>query len=242
MENKMNVDFEEIIKIAEDLDFGVSDDGDNRYCFGKYSSAGQDFSFSLDIKEDMKSFASEVWEYYESYDVSEEASYWIDSSGHGANGAPYEAIEVIADMEECKGFIKEFYKALMGIKTLNILSYDLDVEEFVSFSIDMTTLKKMIIEQINLDTDIVFNDEDISVGIESYETDGRSVCVRIVLKDDEITESLCDKYACEYQDEAILTDAILSTMFKRTSSFEMSDDDDSLKITMSKENYEELID
>ena len=39
---------------------------------------------------------------YESFDVSEEAYLWLDNSGHGKNGAPYDMKDVYEDIEEAK--------------------------------------------------------------------------------------------------------------------------------------------
>ena len=40
-------------------------------------------------------------DYINDFDVSYEAYLWLDDTGHGRNGAPYEMIDVYEDMEEC---------------------------------------------------------------------------------------------------------------------------------------------
>lgn len=90
----------------------VHEDGDDYY-FGMCSSAGHDFGFSIDTGADVAEFAKNVLRYYEDFDVSEEAYLWLDNTGHGQNGAPYDMRDVYNDMEECRGFISELYDLLI---------------------------------------------------------------------------------------------------------------------------------
>lgn len=90
--------------------FSIYHEDGNVYDFGKYSSAGQDFHFSIDTEEDIGSFSYNILEYYNNFDVSEEAYYWLDDFGHGKNGAPYDMRDLYNDMEECEGFIYELYE------------------------------------------------------------------------------------------------------------------------------------
>lgn len=101
-----------IIEIAEQLDFSVhvtSEGSKYTLDFQKYSPAGQDFSFTIEIETecDETDIADKINEYYENYDVSYETYIWLDNTGHGANGAPYEMIDVYNDMKECEQYIKE---------------------------------------------------------------------------------------------------------------------------------------
>lgn len=101
-----------IIEIAEQLDFSVhvtSEGSKYTFDFQKYSPAGQDFSFTIEIETecDETDIADKINEYYENYDVSYETYIWLDNTGHGANGAPYEMIDVYNDMKECEQYIKE---------------------------------------------------------------------------------------------------------------------------------------
>lgn len=94
----------------EEHDFSICFEGNGVYNFGKYSSAGQDFNFSIDIGENQEEFANNILDYYNNFDVSEETYLWLDGSGHGRDGAPYDMKDVYEDMEECKGFIYELYE------------------------------------------------------------------------------------------------------------------------------------
>lgn len=97
---------ERLIEIAEDLGWraekSLNDDGVS-WIFQRYSSAGQDFFFEVEAEE-----SDDVWEvidgidaFVKDFDISYNAYIWLDDSGHGANGAPYDMRDVYNDMEEC---------------------------------------------------------------------------------------------------------------------------------------------
>jgi len=66
----------------------------------KHSKAGQDCHFTLQCdKDDPASVAMAFQELYEDYDVDREAYIWLDSDGHGKNGAPYHMVDVVKDMQ-----------------------------------------------------------------------------------------------------------------------------------------------
>ena len=100
-----------IIEKIKEHDFSVYED-ERGYDFRKYSSEGQDFGFYISKQDTLEAFANEVYRYYEGFDPSEEASLWLDDSGHGKNGAPYRMIDVYNDMVECEGFILELYEII----------------------------------------------------------------------------------------------------------------------------------
>ena len=104
---------EKQIEKIEELGFIVHrDEDDGMYRFSKGSSAGQDFFFEVEPGEDLFDLSENVYRYYESYDVSEETALWIDSTGHGKNGAPYDIEDIVADMKECEQFILDLYNLL----------------------------------------------------------------------------------------------------------------------------------
>ena len=98
----------DLIKQIENADFTI-DVADNGISFGKFSSAGQDFCFFIGVFETLRDFCDEIYNCYSNFDVSEETYLWLDESGHGKNGAPWDMKEVYEDMEECKGFINDLY-------------------------------------------------------------------------------------------------------------------------------------
>lgn len=99
-----------LTNVIEQAGFSIYHEDENCYRFGKYSSEGQDFNFCIDTEGDMSSFMYNILNYYNDFDVSEEAYLWLDEFGHGKNGAPYDMRDLYNDMEECKGFILELYE------------------------------------------------------------------------------------------------------------------------------------
>lgn len=79
---------QKITEIAEILgwsvDFSEPQNGKTDVNFAKYTSYGQDFNFSVELEDDdMEAFIDNIHEYYENFDVDEEAYIWIGSDGHG---------------------------------------------------------------------------------------------------------------------------------------------------------------
>ena len=73
------------------------------------SPAGQDVIHEFTIPENSENpaeaYLANLKENAAYYDPDEEASYWIDSSGHGKNGAPYRLTELVKEME----WVGDFY-------------------------------------------------------------------------------------------------------------------------------------
>lgn len=100
----------EVTKIAEALDWTVETDR-NEFELSKYSPAGQDFNLSVTAKN-ADELIEKLYARYEDFDVSEEAYLWLDDSGHGKNGAPYDMKDLYEDMEACEKMILELHDAL----------------------------------------------------------------------------------------------------------------------------------
>lgn len=95
----------------------VERNGDTIICeFRNYSPAGQDFFFNVWTDGDGSSLAHDIFEYYDNFDVSSAAYLWLDSDGHGKDGAPYDMKDVYEDMEDCAKMIKELYLYVANIK------------------------------------------------------------------------------------------------------------------------------
>lgn len=108
---------EEIIKDSE-WSASVSQNGDRAETvveFETASPAGEDFIASLVIsgKPTVKEIAGELQDYIDSYDPVAEAMPWVDSEGHGKNGAP-DLKELIEDKEYMKGEMKDLLYKLTG--------------------------------------------------------------------------------------------------------------------------------
>lgn len=101
----------ELLDKIEDLDWALTKECDNEYCLYQFSPAGQDFN--IHIKGDnVEELLNSIYQVYENYDVSEETYLWLDDTGHGINGAPYELEDVLEDMKWCENAILELYENL----------------------------------------------------------------------------------------------------------------------------------
>ncbi len=86
--------------------------------FSKYSPYGQDFNFEIDLEdfetetEQCEFLLNAIYEYADNFDPSQEAYYWLDDTGHGKNGAPYEMIDVYKDMVDCRDMVDNLWRVL----------------------------------------------------------------------------------------------------------------------------------
>lgn len=122
---------DKVIELAESLDWNVTVDG-NDVDFQYYTNYGQDCHMNITLAEDFDKFTDEIYSYYENYDVSEETALWIDESGHGKNGAPYDIEDILNDMKEFESAIYELWKKL-NKEALNENSGYMDKEEFMNY-------------------------------------------------------------------------------------------------------------
>lgn len=93
-----------------------SDNGDDwTFEFFKGSPAGQDFSFCAEMEDNnVDSLIDNIYARYSDYDCSEKAYIWLDNTGHGVNGAPYDMKEVYEDMEACQQMMLDLHDALQN--------------------------------------------------------------------------------------------------------------------------------
>lgn len=101
---------------AEELEWTIYKNEDSTEIeFSKYSPFGQDFHVSVDTENDADAFLQNLYNFTNNFDISYEAYIWLDSTGHGKNGAPYEMIDVYKDMEDCLEMTKELLYELEQI-------------------------------------------------------------------------------------------------------------------------------
>lgn len=108
---------ERIVKVAEENGWSVniiSNDASNfTFEFSKRSPAYQDFNFCADMENgDIYSLINNIYEQYNDFDCSEKTYIWLDSTGHGTNGAPYDMKDVYEDMEACEQMILDLHDVL----------------------------------------------------------------------------------------------------------------------------------
>ena len=108
---------EQITNVATALGWSVETDasrpGFTEFEFRQYTPAGQDFGFSVEMRNgDPDSLLQELEKYYEAYDSDYEAYLWIGTDGHGKNGAPYHIKDIVSDMEAAEAMIDTLYETL----------------------------------------------------------------------------------------------------------------------------------
>ena len=117
MDKRIAEKVKDLLDKAEELGWNVSKYEDY-YTLQHYSPEGQDFSFDVymddlgECVDERTYFVDSVYRSYDEYDPSLEAYYWLDDSGHGRNGAPYEMGDVYADMKACEHMMLELWRAL----------------------------------------------------------------------------------------------------------------------------------
>lgn len=103
---------DELTSIIEKHDWSIDYYDDGTIYLSKYSPAGQDFGFYIESVTSIEEVADKIYDQYNEYDVSEAAYIWLDDSGHGKNGAPYDMKDVYEDMEACEANIFELYELI----------------------------------------------------------------------------------------------------------------------------------
>lgn len=103
---------DELTNIIQEHEWDICYEYDGTIYLSKYSPAGHDFGFYVEKVESIEEFADKIYDQYNEYDVSEAAYIWLDESGHGINGAPYDMKDVYEDMEACQQNILELYELI----------------------------------------------------------------------------------------------------------------------------------
>lgn len=98
-------EFDKIIKAIKNLGWSVTVE-ENDFNLQKFSPAGQDFNIEI-IADNVTDFINAIRERRESFDISYETYIWLDNTGHGVNGAPYDMRDLYNDMEACLEMMKE---------------------------------------------------------------------------------------------------------------------------------------
>lgn len=118
---------QEVLNKIEELGWVITDEGYN-YLLSQFSPAEQDFNIIVEKSDDVDEFIKNIYEAYENYDVSEEVRLWIDESGHGINGAPYEIADLVEDMKWCEQAIYDLWCELSG----NIKEEEIDYKKLAN--------------------------------------------------------------------------------------------------------------
>lgn len=91
-------------------------DGKHIAEIARFSPAGEDFCITIWYGNGSpEDFIEGLDEFIEGFDVDEETYLWLDSSGHGKNGAPYHIKDIIEDKEWSLNKMKALSKKLKEI-------------------------------------------------------------------------------------------------------------------------------
>ena len=104
-----------ILNELEEIETSMKYESDNKTILIRtMSPEGQDcvMEFELDETDNLTTLSNKIYNDYESFDVSEETSLWIDGTGHGINGAPYDIRDIVRDMEWRESWIKNVYEII----------------------------------------------------------------------------------------------------------------------------------
>ena len=116
--------FEKIYEIAEregwQVDYEYTDEKETEVCFSfnNYSPAGRDLSFEVYVPNEEDEdivfdyFKNAIYKYWEGFDVCYETYIWLDETGHGRNGAPYDMKDLYEDMQACEDMIHDLWFSL----------------------------------------------------------------------------------------------------------------------------------
>lgn len=101
---------DKLIDILISGDIKISEDDESAYVeLSFFSPKGQDCSLSIEKGNNIECFCNNIYDYYDNFDVSFETYLWLDSDGHGSNGAPYDMKNVYEDMAWCQDKIYHIY-------------------------------------------------------------------------------------------------------------------------------------
>ena len=82
--------------------------------FYQFTPQGQDFYFDARMQaDDLDTFIHSMTEYIDAFDVDEETYLWLDSDGHGKNGAPYRMRDVLDDMEAAERMMNDLLETII---------------------------------------------------------------------------------------------------------------------------------
>ncbi len=107
-QNRLN---QKYIDICEKLNWNISEYEDETADLEKYSPAGEDFIFNVNINN----FVNEVMSYATNFDIDEHITMWIEAKQNGISGIP-SARELVYDAEAIDEMLQELAIELSGVK------------------------------------------------------------------------------------------------------------------------------
>lgn len=100
---------DEVRKIAEELDWNITEYDDNTIEFQQYSPAGEDFSFTVNAENAEQG----IYQYYDDFDVDDHIEMWIEAKKNGVGGVP-SIRKLVEDAEAICNMLEKFAGAVMS--------------------------------------------------------------------------------------------------------------------------------
>ena len=112
MKVKLDEKIEYLLSVIEKLGYNIQEEDEGIYSIGAYSPCEQDCFASINTENDANLFVKNIKNYANNFDVSYKTYIWLDSTGHGTNGAPYDMKDVYEDMEWWKNSLNKLADTL----------------------------------------------------------------------------------------------------------------------------------
>lgn len=103
-----------MVEVAEKLGWSA-ERCQNEIILSKFSPAGQDFNITVTASRFEEAFHT-IDERCEDFDCSEETYLWLDDTGHGKSGAPYDMKDLYEDMESSLKMLEELRDELKSVE------------------------------------------------------------------------------------------------------------------------------
>lgn len=106
---------DKVRKIAEELDWNITEYDDGTVEFQQYSPAGEDFSFTVNAEN----AEQEIYQYYDDFDVDDHIEMWVEAKKNGVGGVP-SIRRLVEDAEAICDMLEKFAGAVMSDKRSTI--------------------------------------------------------------------------------------------------------------------------
>ena len=111
MKVKLNKKVEYLLSVIEKLGYNIQKDYEE-VLIKTSSPCGKRCIARVNTENDANLFVANIRDYVDNFDVSYETYIWLDNTGHGTKGAPYDMKDVYEDTEWWKNSLNELANTL----------------------------------------------------------------------------------------------------------------------------------
>lgn len=109
-----NKELNKCFEIAENLGWNITNSFGKEYIFSQLSPEDQDFNVIVEA-DNVNDLIQGLEDFCDGFDVSYETYLWLDNTGHGTNGAPYDMKDIYEDMETCLKMVEDLIDELKSV-------------------------------------------------------------------------------------------------------------------------------